>query len=165
MTFLFIIIATIIIVTLIVNHVKCNSKLCYEESTDQAMQRWLKSWQKDITYADLTPIPDDDYDNLFKELKTKVNEQIGEEPDRVGGEMQLPNIYAWAEIIQSMESRKREAYYVNNKSCPNCGGNHTILFHYRSNEDSWKELCGREGYMHICPNCLKIIKLYNYRVS
>lgn len=164
MTLILIIIAAVIIVALIVVRAKSSSKLSYEESTDQAMQRWLKSWHKDITYADLMPISDDEYDNLLNELKTKVNEQIGDEPDRVG-EMQLPNIYAWTEIIQSMESRKREAYYVNNKSCSNCGGNHTILFHYKSNEDSLKELCGREGYMHICPHCLKILKLYNYRVS
>lgn len=71
MTLILIIIAAVIAVALIVIHAKSSSKLNYEESTDQAMQRWLKSWQKDITYTDLTPISDDEYDNLLNELKLK----------------------------------------------------------------------------------------------
>ena len=33
---------------------------------------------------------------------------------------------------------------------------------FRSSKDSWKSLCGREGYMLICTDCMKMLKFKEY---
>lgn len=126
---------------------------------DQIMKQSLQGWKGDITYANLTPLSESDLYELIAELKTRIKEQIGQEPDRIGF---FPYMNSWKEIVKSMEFRNHEAYFVNGKQCERCGGKRPILFHFISNHNSWKELCGREGYMLICPDCLKKLKYYNY---
>ena len=77
----------------------------------------------------------------------------------------LPNIFAWREIIDSMKNRVRDAYYIKNRPCGKCGADNTIFFCFRSNDESWRELCGREGYMLICPDCLTIIGFVHYSMN
>ena len=74
----------------------------------------------------------------------------------------LPNIFAWREIIDSMKYRVRDAYHIKNRPCGKCGADNTIFFCFRSSDESWKELCGREGYMLICPECLSILGFKHY---
>ena len=74
----------------------------------------------------------------------------------------LPNIFAWREIVDSMKNRVRDAYYIKNRPCGKCGEDNTIFFCFRSSDESWKELCGREGYMLICPDCLTILGFVPY---
>ena len=74
----------------------------------------------------------------------------------------LPNIFAWREIVDSMRYRVRDAYYLKNRPCGKCGKDNTIFFCFRSSDESWRELCGREGYMLICPDCLTIIGFVHY---
>ena len=77
----------------------------------------------------------------------------------------VQNIYSWSEIIASMKSRRREAYYIKNRPCSKCGNDTTIFFCFRSSKDSWKKLCGREGYMLICPDCLTILGFVPYLMN
>lgn len=74
----------------------------------------------------------------------------------------LPNVFAWREIVDSMKNRVRDAYYIKNRPCGKCGEDNTIFFCFRSSDESWKELCGREGYMLICPDCLTILGFVPY---
>lgn len=74
----------------------------------------------------------------------------------------LPNIFAWREIVDSMKNRVRDAYYIKNRPCGKCGADNTIFFCFRSSDESWHELCGREGYMLICPDCLTILGFVHY---
>lgn len=74
----------------------------------------------------------------------------------------LPNVLAWREIVDSMKNRVRDAYYVTTGPCWNCGANNIIFFCFRSSDESWHELCGREGYMLICPDCLMILGFKHY---
>ena len=128
-----------------------------------------------ITYEDLIPIADDDYKMLVQELERKVNQEIPDEPEfktepwvlpngKVVPGAPLRNIYAWGEIIDSMK-RHRDAYYINNRPCGKCGADKTVFFLFRSSKKSWEELCGREGYMLICPDCLTIIGLKWYLMN
>lgn len=77
----------------------------------------------------------------------------------------LPNVYSWHEIIESMKNRVREAYSIKNRPCGKCGEDNTIFFHFRSSDESWKEWCGREGYMLICPDCLTRIGFVAYLLN
>lgn len=129
----------------------------------------------DIKYEHLVPIPDDEYDAILQELERRVNDEKADEPEFKTEPWQLPNgkvmpgaplrnIYAWREIIDSMK-RIREAYYIKARPCGKCGIDNTIFFHFRSCEKSWEELCGREGYMLICPDCLTIIGFNYYKMN
>lgn len=113
----------------------------------------------DIKYEDLIPIGDEDYDRIVSALEEKVNREIGEEPRYRNW---FPNIFAWREIVDSMKNRIRDAYYIKNRPCGKCGEDNTIFFCFRSSDESWKELCGREGYMLICPDCLTILGFVPY---
>lgn len=77
----------------------------------------------------------------------------------------LPNIFAWREIVESMKNRVKDAYNIKNRPCGKCGKDNTIFFCFRSSDESWKELCGREGYMLICPDCLTIIGFVPYFIN
>ena len=77
----------------------------------------------------------------------------------------LRNILAWREIVDSMKDRARDAYYVKNRPCDKCGGHNTVYFCFRSSKQSWRELCGREGYMLICPDCLTILNFVQYLMN
>ena len=74
----------------------------------------------------------------------------------------LPNIFAWREIVDSMKNRVRDAYFIKNRPCGKCGADNTIFFCFRSSDESWEQLCGREGYMLICPDCLTILGFKQY---
>ena len=129
----------------------------------------------DIKYEHLIPIPDDEYDAILQELERRVNEEKADEPEFKTEDWQLPdgtvmpgaplrNIYAWREVIDSMK-RIREAYYIKSRPCGKCGMDNTIFFHFRSSDKSWEELCGRAGYMLICPDCLTIIGFNYYMMN
>ena len=110
-----------------------------------------------LTVNDLIPMDDSDFDSFLSDLKEKVN-AAPPEPDKIYGPMPgycLPNILAWTEIVDSLENREREAYRLtSDKACVECGKNNLALIRFRSNAKSWEQLCGRDGYMIICPDCL-----------
>ena len=142
-----------------------------KKAKDEKLQayRWLNiMWclgGSDIKYEDLTPIPDEEYDQIVAKLEERVNREKADEPlvitndnvmpdGTVCRSYTLPNIYRWSEVIESMKTRVRDAYYVKNHPCEKCKTDNTIFFCFRSSDESWRELCGREGYMLICPDCL-----------
>lgn len=125
---------------------------------------------------DLIPVPDDEYDKLVSDLESKVNLLKADEPEFSNDDVRmldgavmhgypLRNILAWREIVDSMEDRARDAYYVKNRPCDKCGGHDTVYFCFRSSKQSWRELCGREGYMLICPDCLTILNFVQYLMN
>jgi hypothetical protein len=127
----------------------------------------------DIKMEDLIPIPDDEYDRIVDALEEKVQKLKADEPEFTVSDNQMPdgtiirgytlrNIFAWREIVASMKSRVRDAYYIKNRPCGKCGEDNTVFFCFRSSDESWRELCGREGYMLICPDCLTIIGFVHY---
>ena len=129
-----------------------------------------------IQMEDLIPIPNDEYDILVSDLESKVNLTKADEPEFSTGDVHMPdgavmqgyplrNILAWREIVDSMKDRARDAYYVKNRPCDKCGGHNTVYFCFRSSKQSWRELCGREGYMLICPDCLTILNFVQYLMN
>ena len=132
--------------------------------------------KSDIKIEDLIPIRKNEYDQIVRELEEKVLRMNLDEPKYIKKDLLMPdgsvihnypvqNIYSWSEIIASMKSRRRDAYYIKNRPCPECGNDETIFFCFRSSKDSWKTLCGREGYMLICPDCLTILGFVPYMMN
>ena len=121
----------------------------------------------DIKCEDLRRINGEEYKSIVAALKEKVS--IAEfEPDEegilnreppilhFGRHFHLSGSSAWSEIIESMQSRIQEAYYVKTGECDKCVGKNLILFCYGSDKESWRLLCGEEGYLLICLDCLAI---------
>ena len=132
--------------------------------------------KSNIKIEDLIPIQESDYNQIVRDLEEKVLRMNLDEPKYIKKDLQMPdgsvihnypvqNIYSWSEIIASMKSRRREAYYIKNRPCSKCGNDTTIFFCFRSSKDSWKKLCGREGYMLICPDCLTILGFVPYLMN
>ena len=132
--------------------------------------------KSDIKMDDLIPIQKIDYNQIVRDLEEKVLRMNLDEPKYIKKDLQMPdgsvihnypvqNIYSWSEIIASMKSRIRDAYYIKNRPCSKCGNDTTIFFCFRSSKDSWKKLCGREGYMLICPDCLSILGFVPYLMN
>lgn len=48
---------------------------------------------------------------------------------------------------------------IQNMRCPKCGleSNNLDWFKFRTSNDSWRHLAGREGFYSKCPNCLIIV--------
>ena len=64
------------------------------------------------------------------------------------------NVYfPWRDVLACMFS-KHKHLVLSERVCPDCG-ERMIVFHYTSPVWSWNSLCGRAGFMTICPSCPK----------
>jgi len=153
------------------------------ESRRKAKMAKLLEWRRshieyciknsDIKKEDLIPLTDEEYDKLVSDLEEKVKKLKTDEPEYTTSDFKMPdgsvirgytlrNIFTWREIIASMKGRAKDAYYIKNRPCKKCGEDNTVFFCFRSSDESWRELCGREGYMLICPDCLTILGFVHY---
>lgn len=64
--------------------------------------------------------------------------------------------FPWRDILACMFT-KHKHLVLSERVCPDCG-ERMIVFHYTSPTWTWNSLCGRAGYMTICPSCPKQIK-------
>jgi hypothetical protein len=61
--------------------------------------------------------------------------------------------FPWYDILAYMFS-KHKHLPLSERTCPDCG-ERMVVFHYTSPVWSWNSLCGRAGFMTICPSCPK----------
>lgn len=124
---------------------------------------------------ELDPIEGDEYETFLSDIKQKLTvlppeqKYISQDARMPGGQVirsyTLPNIFAWGEVVESLDNRIREAYRVKGTACKECGHQSLAVICFRSNKASWKSLCGREGYMLICTDCMKKLKFKAYRMN
>ena len=62
------------------------------------------------------------------------------------------------EVRNSLLKWPNEVTLCKNETCCNCGGD-IIRIHFRSGSETWKNLCGREGYMKICSSCKRRLSI------
>ena len=121
---------------------------------------------------ELVPIEGEEYETFLSDLKRKVG-QLPPEPEYITQDVRMPdgqiirgytlhNIFTWREVVESLENRIREAYWVKDGSCEECGDQGVAVICFRSSKESWKSLCGREGYMLICTDCMKKLRFKEY---
>ena len=121
---------------------------------------------------ELVPIEGVEYESFLSDLKRKVG-QLPPEPEYITQDVRMPdgqiirgytlhNIFTWKEVVESLDNRIREAYRVKGSTCDECEGEGLTVACFRSSKDSWKSLCGREGYMLICTDCMKMLKFKEY---
>lgn len=61
---------------------------------------------------------------------------------------------SWREIERFVKENPSSVSWSTDKCCPECGSK-AIVINYRSSEDSWKNLAGREGILTVCPKCME----------
>lgn len=59
--------------------------------------------------------------------------------------------YAWYDVLASIYTNP-EKVYITEDICPDCG-ERLVEFCFSSPGWTWREMCGRAGYMTICPAC------------
>lgn len=63
--------------------------------------------------------------------------------------------YPWDDVQACFGTILPRANFKGNQSCPNCGLNaeQLIWIDFRSPRWTWKNLCGVQGPLSICPEC------------
>lgn len=123
---------------------------------------------------DLVPIGYDEYKTFLADLKRKVSALPPEPkyafeeyrmPDGQVFKLKSPNIFAWREVVDSLENRVMDAYRLKGTCCAACGGQGLAVICFRSNSESWKSRCGKEGYMLICTDCMRQLRFKSYQMN
>lgn len=102
--------------------------------------------------------------NLIEEIEKKLNlsdsiENIVKKTNQEGYHYARLNkmiLYPWEDVLASMYKYPEKVATVNDQNCPHCGGQ-LIKLYFMSPGWTWSELCGRGGYMIICPDCIEQI--------
>ena len=59
--------------------------------------------------------------------------------------------FPWRDVLACMFA-KHKYLALSERTCPDCG-ERMVFFHYTSPVWTWNSLCGRSGFMTICPSC------------
>lgn len=65
------------------------------------------------------------------------------------------SLFPWRDVLACFDKRLESKNYKNHDKCPKCGKNseELIWIKFRSPDWTWKNLCGRQGPLSICPEC------------
>ena len=66
------------------------------------------------------------------------------------------DIFPWEDVSVSVKSQKKNPIIIDHK-CDKCGDN-TVVVYFVSPAWTWEKLCGRAGYLIICPHCVRQIE-------
>ena len=61
--------------------------------------------------------------------------------------------FPWRDVLACVVA-KHKVLALSERVCPDCG-ERMVVFHYTSPTWTWNSLCGRAGFMTICPRCSK----------
>ena len=63
--------------------------------------------------------------------------------------------FPWDDVIACFKKRLPSDNFRGRKKCPKCGRNSEALVWIKFNSPiwTWRNLCGREGPLSICPQC------------
>lgn len=102
--------------------------------------------------------------NLIEDIKRRLNlsdsmENIIKKANQEGYKYARLNkliLYPWEDVLSSMYKYPEKVTTVNDERCPKCSGQ-LIKLYFMSPDWTWSKLCGRAGYMIICPDCIEQI--------
>lgn len=102
--------------------------------------------------------------NLIEDIKRRLNlsdsmENIIKKANQEGYKYARLNkliLYPWEDVLASMYKYPEKVTTVNDERCPKCSGL-LIKLYFMSPDWTWSKLCGRAGYMIICPDCIEQI--------
>lgn len=102
--------------------------------------------------------------NLIEDIKRRLNlsdsmENIikkANQEDYKYARLNKLILYPWEDVLASMYKYPEKVTTVNDERCPKCSGQ-LIKLYFMSPDWTWSKLCGRAGYMIICPDCIEQI--------
>lgn len=102
--------------------------------------------------------------NLIEKIKRELRlpdsiENIIKKTDQEGYHYAILNkkiYYPWEDVLATMYKYPEKVNFVNDRRCLECGGQ-LIKLYFMSPGWTWSQLCGRGGYMIICPHCIEQI--------
>ena len=62
-------------------------------------------------------------------------------------------IFPWNDVVASINEQEFAPIIINHK-CDKCKKN-TVVVYFVSPAWTWEKLCGRAGYLVICPHCIE----------
>ena len=62
-------------------------------------------------------------------------------------------IFPWKDVVASINEQEFAPIIINHK-CDKCKKN-TVVVYFVSPAWTWEKLCGRAGYLVICPHCIE----------
>lgn len=68
------------------------------------------------------------------------------------------HIFPWEDVAVSVKRQKKNPIIIDHK-CDKCGNN-TVAVYFVSPAWTWKKLCGRAGYLIICPHCVRQMEFF-----
>ena len=67
-------------------------------------------------------------------------------------------IFPWNDVVASINDQEFAPIIINHK-CNKCKKN-TVVVYFVSPAWTWEKLCGRAGYLIICPHCVRQIEFF-----
>lgn len=88
-----------------------------------------------------------EHGDSWEKIKAKLNE-----PDPMTHEELLEAFGSHEDIRDSIAKYPEKVFWPKDKFCKHCG-KHIVSLYYKSPEWTWEEMCGRAGFLYICPYC------------
>ena len=91
-------------------------------------------------------------DKLFvRECSAKEIASLIKRMNKAGDENK--SIFSWKDAVASIKEQQFTPIIIDHK-CDKCKNN-TVVVYFVSPAWTWERLCGRAGYLVICPHCIE----------
>ena len=88
---------------------------------------------------------------MFRECSAKEIASLIKQMNKVCDENK--RIFPWNDVVASINEQEFAPIIINHK-CNKCKKN-TVVVYFVSPAWTWENLCGRAGYLVICPHCIE----------
>ena len=93
---------------------------------------------------------------MVREYRDKETKHLIKRMDRASDEDK--DIFPWEDVAASVKEQQTTPIIINHK-CDKCWNN-TVIVYFVSPAWTWEKLCGRAGYLIICPHCVRQIEFF-----
>ena len=87
---------------------------------------------------------------MVRECSAKEIASLIKQMNKAGEENK--RIFPWKDVVASIKEQEFTPIIIDHK-CDKCKNN-TVVVYFVSPQWTWEKLCGRAGYLVICPHCI-----------
>ena len=93
---------------------------------------------------------------MVRKYSAKETDSLIKQINKVGDENK--SIFPWKDVVASIKEQEFIPIIIDQR-CDKCSNNTTIVY-FVSPAWTWEKLCGRAGYLIICPHCVRQIEFF-----
>ena len=93
---------------------------------------------------------------IVREYRNKETKHLINRMNKAGEDDN--HIFPWENVAVSVKGHKTNPIIIDHK-CDKCGNN-TVAVYFVSPAWTWEKLCGRAGYLIICPHCVRQMEFF-----